>query len=176
MSIRGGFMDYKYSSNHEVHCVDTGEDCLSSDYLNTRHWRRIRQYVYDKNEGVCERCRGKFESAHMNVHHKTYAHIGDERENELCLLCEKCHAIVHGNMANEQGKYKEEKKYFIYDKNSKRINTTQKKKHKPKAHKCNTCKYLIYGSVGRGAGYKCIKRNKVRHYLYTCVCDKFERK
>ena len=170
-------MEYQYSNDKEVKCKDTGEVCKSSEYLNTRHWRRIRKYIYDKREGVCERCGQKYESAHMNVHHKTYEHIGDEREDELCLLCEHCHAIVHGNMPDENGEQKEDQRFFKQGKGSMKNAIRYKpKKKKARARKCNTCKHLAYTVIGRGAGYKCTLRNKTRHYLYTCVCDKFERK
>lgn len=93
-------------------CKDTGEICSGKDYLNTKHWRKLRNVIYNKFQGKCQRC-GKAEpSDHMNVHHMTYKRIGKESHSDLMLLCEHCHAIIHGRMADEKGVKRKNYQYF----------------------------------------------------------------
>lgn len=70
-------------------------------YLESDHWqelsRRIRQ-----ERGKCEGCgidnRDSIKKyrQNLNVHHKTYARVGKERNSDVELLCWKCHLRHHG--------------------------------------------------------------------------------
>lgn len=61
------------------------------DYRESPHWqatsRRIRQF-----RRVCEKCLFPYE---LNVHHKTYATLGRERDDDLIVLCRSCHSREH---------------------------------------------------------------------------------
>src|SRR5215467_5842909 len=65
-------------------------------YLLSASWRAKRFLVAQRSGGWCERCRrrGKWRRA-VEVHHKTYAHIFDERPHELIHLCGPCHDAAH---------------------------------------------------------------------------------
>lgn len=63
-----------------------------NDYLNSDAWRAKRRKVLDRCGGLCEGCR----NAPVNqVHHLTYAHVGDELLYELVGLCVDCHERAH---------------------------------------------------------------------------------
>lgn len=64
------------------------------DYLRSEHWQDVRRrYRASKlNHGGCYICGS---SENLNLHHKTYKRIGNERLNDLIYLCAPCHSYVH---------------------------------------------------------------------------------
>ncbi len=70
-------------------------------YLKTQHWRRIRAALLLLNyEHRCERCWVKPAGLpngqrDLHVHHKSYKNRGNERFDDLALLCTNCHAAIH---------------------------------------------------------------------------------
>jgi hypothetical protein len=63
-----------------------------NEYLNTDVWKARRRKVMDRCRGLCEGCR---EHPVTQVHHLTYAHVGDELLYELVGLCDACHEKAH---------------------------------------------------------------------------------
>ena len=57
----------------------------------TTHWRKIRQEVLDRDK-ACAICRS---TEFLEVHHRTYERIGEERQEDLITLCRECHQIFH---------------------------------------------------------------------------------
>ena len=77
-------------------------------YLQTSHWKRIRAVLLLINNAVCqardcnlmgESWYGGFESE-IDVHHITYKDLGNEKFDDLVLLCRNHHKIVHENLEN----------------------------------------------------------------------------
>ena len=64
------------------------------EYLNSAEWERKRQQILERAQGRCEGC-GVEEP--REVHHLTYAHIGNEFLFELVGLCTGCHDRLHGH-------------------------------------------------------------------------------
>lgn len=64
------------------------------DYLKTPYWAMVRAAAIERSGGACQAC-GAVD--HLNVHHKTYAHRGNELHhlNDLTVYCRKCHARLH---------------------------------------------------------------------------------
>jgi 5-methylcytosine-specific restriction endonuclease McrA len=65
-------------------------------YLRSGHWRRLRARVRSRARDRCERCgaeRGR--GVVVEVHHLTYERLGQERDGDLQLLCQSCHADAH---------------------------------------------------------------------------------
>lgn len=69
-------------------------------YLQSKQWQEIRKKVFERalknadisNEyGICERCGYKPNRYCLQVHHKTYEHLFNERLDDLELLCPNCH-------------------------------------------------------------------------------------
>lgn len=72
------------------------------DYLNSAQWKatRHRKVVSEIHRGVvtCSDCQRPLQRHETEVHHETYVHIGEEREDELNVLCDDCHAKRHGKI------------------------------------------------------------------------------
>lgn len=61
-------------------------------YRKTEHWRQIRAEKLAEQRGECEQCGATW---HLSVHHKSYAGLGDEKLDDLALLCRACHIREH---------------------------------------------------------------------------------
>lgn len=61
-------------------------------YLKSVHWIKTRWFVLKYVRSLCERCGGIYK---LNVHHKTYEHLGHEKLEDLEVLCRECHARQH---------------------------------------------------------------------------------
>jgi len=75
-----------------IRCQDTKEVVNTyKEYLATEHWRLLRKrYVHvGKVCGICK-CDGQ-----MNLHHRTYKHLGQEHKRDVILLCSECHGFLH---------------------------------------------------------------------------------
>lgn len=79
-------------------------------YLQTEHWRRIRAAMFLINKAICqyndcniigESWYGGSESG-LEVHHLTYLNRGNERFDDLVLLCTRHHELIHSE-ENPQG-------------------------------------------------------------------------
>jgi 5-methylcytosine-specific restriction endonuclease McrA len=63
-----------------------------SEYLNSAEWQLVRAKVMARCRGFCEGCG---EARATQVHHLTYAHVGEEFLFELVGLCDACHDRIH---------------------------------------------------------------------------------
>jgi hypothetical protein len=63
-----------------------------SDYLASHHWQEVRARIRLRAAGSCEVCSC---SAALQVHHLTYATLGQEGDNDLLAVCETCHEVAH---------------------------------------------------------------------------------
>ena len=63
------------------------------EYLASPAWGAVRARVFATRQRRCERC--KIFGVKLDVHHKTYAHFGNESDDELELLCRHCHDAEH---------------------------------------------------------------------------------
>lgn len=66
------------------------------DFCTTNYWRYISAYFIYKNNSHCNCCPSE---THLQVHHKTYIHLGREiffMDTDLEVLCSRCHRQEHG--------------------------------------------------------------------------------
>ena len=63
------------------------------NYIHSRTWKRKSAEVKARAGGHCEHC-GR--QGPLHTHHKTYTHLGRERDGELIALCPRCHGLEHG--------------------------------------------------------------------------------
>lgn len=74
---------------------DTGEEVGTySEYLNTAHWRSVRERAFEYWGKSCASCNKT--GVRLDMHHLTYVRVG--RENiymDLCPLCRDCHISEH---------------------------------------------------------------------------------
>lgn len=71
------------------------KSCEYKRFLSTEYWRLIRIKKIEESGNHCVKCA---QTEHLEVHHVTYEHHGDELHhlNDLIVLCRKCHSTVHG--------------------------------------------------------------------------------
>lgn len=63
-------------------------------YLLTPEWQQKRTARLRAAGWACQVCCSQ---ARLNVHHRTYARLGQERDMDLIVLCRKCHRLYHEN-------------------------------------------------------------------------------
>lgn len=60
-------------------------------YIKSTAWFTLSKRIR-KRDRVCQGCGVK---NNLDVHHKTYTHFMEERDDELVLVCRKCHDAIH---------------------------------------------------------------------------------
>ncbi|HSZ58656.1 MAG TPA: HNH endonuclease signature motif containing protein [Tepidisphaeraceae bacterium] len=63
------------------------------EYLSSEDWAELRAEAIERAGGECERC-GSTEN--LQVHHRTYRRLGQERLSDLECVCDECHREIHG--------------------------------------------------------------------------------
>jgi hypothetical protein len=61
-------------------------------YLRSGHWQNVRTLALERAEHRCQVCNA---AKHLDVHHRTYERLGEERDADLTVLCRKCHDLFH---------------------------------------------------------------------------------
>lgn len=70
-------------------------------YLKDHHWRMFRKWILRQRGGACEKCGISNVWSIMaygqpiNVHHISYDHLGQERPEDVVVLCRRCHEEAH---------------------------------------------------------------------------------
>lgn len=62
------------------------------EYLKTEHWRKRREKALMQAGRRCQICG---QSGNLEVHHLSYAHLFEERDKDLLVLCPDCHGKQH---------------------------------------------------------------------------------
>lgn len=84
-----------YNSKKVIHCPDTGETVTRENYLRSKHWKSLREKVYEYYEGKCQRCGDYIPLSVANIHHRVYKRLGNENLSDLNLYCKHCHSCIH---------------------------------------------------------------------------------
>ena len=63
------------------------------EYLKSKRWKATREDILKKRGSKCQLC-GDI-SKNFHVHHNTYDRVGFEKDEDLIILCNKCHAKFH---------------------------------------------------------------------------------
>src|SRR5947209_4642716 len=63
-----------------------------AEYLHTQEWLRRRAVLLKIVEHRCQLC---YSSEGLQVHHRTYERLGQEKHADLIVLCGDCHALFH---------------------------------------------------------------------------------
>lgn len=61
-------------------------------YLRTEHWQSVRRAALARADYRCQICNSP---KNLEVHHRTYERRGAERDNDVTVLCDKCHGRFH---------------------------------------------------------------------------------
>jgi len=63
-------------------------------YLNSHHWRN-KKAKYRRNLGENFKCSKCGTAEHIHLHHTNYDRLYREKKEDIVLLCEYCHRVVH---------------------------------------------------------------------------------
>lgn len=63
------------------------------EYLKTSHWQQVRRWALKNAEYRCQLCNA--DNRRMDVHHRTYERLGQERATDIFVLCSNCHEKFH---------------------------------------------------------------------------------
>jgi 5-methylcytosine-specific restriction endonuclease McrA len=63
------------------------------EHLSSEKWQDLRRRVFARCKGLCEGCGIR---AAVQVHHLTYARLGNEMLFDLAAVCLPCHETIHG--------------------------------------------------------------------------------
>lgn len=63
-----------------------------SEYLKSKHWREIRNAAIVHADRRCQLCDS---SKGLQVHHRNYKSLGQERLDDVVVLCGACHHAFH---------------------------------------------------------------------------------
>jgi 5-methylcytosine-specific restriction endonuclease McrA len=101
-----------------------GEEMKSNDpiwrakyreVVNSSRWKKLRQKFIERQDSKCLRCGwckvAWDKSRNLELHHKTYDRLGEERESDLELVCSVCHELADVQRARESRKRAENKLY-----------------------------------------------------------------
>ena len=66
-----------------------------AQYLSSDHWRNFRRYVLQFWGFRCSVCGAK---KSLEVHHNTYARVGEELLQDCIPVCRDCHKAIHFRM------------------------------------------------------------------------------
>lgn len=61
-------------------------------YRKTDHWHKARAAALARAGSRCQVCSCK---THLQVHHNTYKNLGEEKPEDLVVLCDSCHETFH---------------------------------------------------------------------------------
>jgi len=62
------------------------------EYIQTAEWRQKAELKKKSVNHCCQVCNS---SDNLHVHHRTYENMGNERDNDLTVLCKDCHQLFH---------------------------------------------------------------------------------
>ena len=63
-------------------------------YMSSENWKRLRQQRLIHSKGLCEAQTKGCNIYASDIHHISYAHIGDEAVWDLRAVCRQCHKKV----------------------------------------------------------------------------------
>lgn len=70
-------------------------------YLKSKHWRGIKEKIYQKYK-KCQKCGKRYD---LQVHHTTYENLGNEKLQDLLLLCRRCHYKTYHRHRQKDWRY-----------------------------------------------------------------------
>ncbi len=66
-----------------------------TEYLKTQYWGARRLFALKRAQYRCQVCNASDKP--LNVHHRSYERLGEERNTDIIVLCQPCHEMFHKN-------------------------------------------------------------------------------
>lgn len=101
----------KVNDNYNINNINDLKFMPYKEYLQTNHWKNVKRKALIRAGNKCQLCSSKL---NLNVHHNTYENRGEEKDEDLVVLCENCHSKFHDVLNDNIKKEKiYDKKYII---------------------------------------------------------------
>lgn len=91
----------KRELNRLIRTQATGQDSKKDwwtryhGYTHSERWKRLKTRIIRERGRTCERCGKSDPFTPIHLHHLTYARLRHEAPEDLQLLCEPCHKLMH---------------------------------------------------------------------------------
>lgn len=125
-----------------------------NDYLKSDKWRELRLSVLERDKYTCRECGAKNK---LHIHHLKYDNVFNEPLEDLIVLCEKCHSLIHKIKESP----KAPKKVRLIDK--------RRKGHAKKGYKLRKYVYLKYNHFRKTYSVR-FKEKGVKYEIPICFC------
>lgn len=112
-----------------------------AEYIASETWRLRREAYY---EGHARRCTCCDSSEAVDLHHLSYFNAGNEPDEDLMPLCERCHAWAHRTHRQIGGSLAKATRIAIADLRRPRIVPTKRLHHNYAAHEPNA---ILFAAV-----------------------------
>lgn len=66
-------------------------------YIDSPQWKQKAIEAKRRAGWRCQVCNAPESSTLLNAHHRTYDRLGDERQEDITVLCKDCHKLFHDN-------------------------------------------------------------------------------
>lgn len=66
------------------------------EYINSPEWKATSRKAKERVGYRCQLCNKKGNDTTLHTHHRTYERFGIEFDEDLIVLCPKCHKKHHG--------------------------------------------------------------------------------
>jgi len=77
--------------------------------MNVYQWREIRQFVYERDKGLCQYCKAQVELNECHIHHVFELNQGGTNHpTNLKTACKRCHKNKHPFMKDVREKLHDE--------------------------------------------------------------------
>ena len=93
-----GFVFEKYNKylqikrEQNIEKENFSKKILHQNHINSDKWKAMRLKVLKRDDYTCQGC---LENPATEVHHITYANLGDEFMFQLMAICRECHSRFH---------------------------------------------------------------------------------
>lgn len=68
---------------------------LYKEYINSQSWRKIKRKRLAKDGYRCKMFHVIPVKTDLQVHHKSYSNLGNEKLTDLITVCRHCHSKIH---------------------------------------------------------------------------------
>lgn len=66
-------------------------------YCASPEWAKKSKEAKQRAGNRCQLCNQSNRVSVLNTHHRTYKNLGNEKAEDLIVLCDECHAVFHKN-------------------------------------------------------------------------------
>jgi hypothetical protein len=71
----------------------------NANHPNPKHWEEIRKQAIERDGGACRCCE---ETEDLECHHRHYRNWGQERLEDVVMLCRQCHDSITSRLRSER--------------------------------------------------------------------------